>query len=94
MVNVLKIIQAGNIVRDTAEYRAALSKVRNDPAWVTFVLDRRGKVRQTMIEQPTGSDMLDRMVLRIVSSRQYPPFPNGAWPGEPTHSFRAPFKFR
>lgn len=83
------------MVPDTPEYRAALAKLKStEPASVSFVLDRAGKVIQAKIDQPTGSEALDRLAVRMVSGRRYPPFPDSAWPGKPNHSFSVPFKFR
>jgi len=82
-------------VLDSQDYQAALQKAKNrDSAVVSFVLDRHGHVGQVKMERPTGSEALDRRAMRIVSSRQYPPFPDTAWPGKIIRPFTAAFSFR
>ena len=79
---------------DSQDYQIALQKAKSHDATVSFILDRHGHVSQVKMERPTGSDALDRRAMRIVSSRQYPPFPDTAWPGKIIRPFTATFSFR
>ncbi len=75
----------------TAEYRLLKP---SGSALVCFTLDRDGNPSEVAVKRPSGSKILDAQAARIVSSGHYPPFPEGAFPGEQRHVFIVTIEFR
>jgi TonB family protein len=78
-------------VPSTAEYR--LLKPAGS-AMICFTLDRSGNPSAVALKRPSGSKILDFQATRIVASGHYPPFPDGAFPGEQRHVFIVTIEFR
>jgi TonB family protein len=93
MASMSRLIMASTIVTDSPEYQAALPKGKGKEVVVSFELDRQGRVSQVFVDRPSGSRFLDRLAERIISSGQYPPFPEGAWPGASRRVFTKTFRF-
>jgi periplasmic protein TonB len=75
---------------DTAAYRFFRP---TGEVLVFFFLDRSGAVSQVTMARSSGSHILDTQALFIVSSGHYPPFPEGAFPGETRHYFQVDVEF-
>ena len=78
-------------VPSTAEYRLLKP---SGSAMVCFTLDRSGNPSEVAVKRPSGSKILDSQAARIVASGHYPPFPEGAFPGEHRHVFIVTIEFR
>lgn len=61
---------------------------------VWFVLDRGGSVKDTGIENSSGSLILDGAALSTVRGASYPPFPAEVYPNEPTHRFTVSLNYQ
>ena len=78
-------------VPSSAEYRLLKP---SGAAMVCFTLDRNGNPSEVAVKRPSGSKLLDTQAARIVASGHYPPFPEGAFPGELRHVFIVTIEFR
>ena len=78
-------------VPSTGEYRLLKP---SGSAMVWFTLDRDGNPTEVAVKRPSGSRILDTQAARIVASGHYPPFPEGAFPGELRHVFIVTIEFR
>lgn len=60
---------------------------------IGFTLSRSGHVQDVAVVHPSGSIILDQQALSIVRSGDYPPIPDDAWSGAPTHPFTVTVEF-
>ena len=60
---------------------------------VTFVLDRRGKVKSATISKTSNSQPLDAMAVTLVKRARYAPFPADVWEGSATKRFAVNYNF-
>jgi TonB family protein len=86
-----KNVDERTAVPTSAEYRLLNP---SGSAMVCFTLDRKGNPSEVAIKRPSGSKILDTQAAHIVASGQYPPFPEGAFPGEQRHVFIVTIEFR
>lgn len=61
---------------------------------VRFVLERSGELHDAALLRSSGSSVLDRAALDIVSSGHYPPMPSQTFAGESSHTFVVTIEFR
>jgi protein TonB len=67
--------------------REALTQHPQGTAIVSFTLNRDGSLADASIATASGSILLDKAALETVQRAHYPAFPDGAYPGESSHSF-------
>ncbi|MGO8975117.1 MAG: TonB family protein [Steroidobacteraceae bacterium] len=84
-------VDARTSVPNSAEYRLIKP---SGSALIRFVLDRVGNPSEVAVAHSSGSGILDRQALAIVSSGHYPPFPETAFSGELRHTFLVTIEFR
>jgi protein TonB len=77
-------IDARKELPDTAQNRLLRP---HGEAVVRFTLDRGGNVSGVALVRTSRSNIVDEHALHVVSSGHYPPFPEGAFPGELHHAF-------
>ncbi len=62
-------------------------------AQIGFSLSRAGAVSNVRVISSSGSPLLDRQAIAIVSGGRYPPIPDNVYPGAATHAFSVPVAF-
>ena len=62
-------------------------------AEIGFLLARTGAVSDVHVIRSSGSALLDRQALAIVSGGHYPAIPDDVYPGAATHAFSVPVAF-
>lgn len=60
---------------------------------VWFELLRNGKVAGHGIEKSSGSQLLDRTAMTLVTREKYPALPQDGWAGGPKHRFLVSYQF-
>ena len=73
--------------------REASEERPSGTAKVWFELQRNGKVAGHGVEQSSGSQLLDRMALTLVTRQKYPALPQDGWPDGAKHRFVVSYKF-
>jgi protein TonB len=83
-------------IRSITEYPTSGDARRQRPegaSVVRFVLTRTGIVSGVEIERSSGSKILDKQAMSIVSGGSYPPMPTDAWVGAAEHLFSVTVQF-
>ncbi len=84
-------VDARTAVPDSPQYRLLRP---SGATQVRFILDRVGTPSDVGIARSSGSGILDRQAVSIVSTGRYPPFPETAYAGQSRHVFIITIEFR
>ena len=84
------IVENHTTMPDSAAYRMTHP---SGEVQIGFMLSRGGAISGVHVIRSSGSPILDRQGILIVSRQQYPPMPPDVFPGATTHDFTVPVSF-